>query len=123
MSSALPFEQIARLPADGDNVAIAVRRLEAGTVIKGPESHLTLPFSILEGHRFAVTPIRAEAALLSWGMPFGFALRDVAPGEYVCNEKILRALRQRHVDFPLPTTANFQDYYVRFQLDPSQIRV
>jgi len=122
MSSALPFEQVARLPASGDNVAIAVRRLEAGTVIKGRGSHFTLPFSILEGHRFAVTPIRGEAALLSWGMPFGFALHDIAPGQYVCNEKILRALHQRHVDFPLPTAANFRDYYIRFQLDPSKIR-
>src|SRR5260221_9206426 len=110
MSSTLPFEQVARLPASGDNVAIAVRRLEAETVIKSGGSHFTLPFTILEGHRFATAPIRAEAALLSWGMPLGFALRDIAPGEYVCNEKILRALVQRRVDFPLPAAANFRDY-------------
>lgn len=123
MNPALPFEQIGRLPAPGDNVAIAVRTIEAGSVIEYAEGgRFTLPHTILEGHRFAIAPIKPEAALLSWGLPFGFATRDIAPGEYICNEKILWALRQRHVNFPLPAAANFRDYHVPFQLDASKFR-
>ena len=87
MSAAIPFEQVGRLPATGDNVAIAVRRLDAGTVVEYGSTRFGLPVTILEGHRFAITPIAADQALLSWGLPFAFALRDIAAGEYVCNEK------------------------------------
>src|SRR5438477_3728589 len=122
MSAAIPFEQFGRLPAPGDNVAIAVRRLDAGTVVEYGSTRFGLPVTILEGHRFAITPIAADQALLSWGLPFAFALRDIAPGEYVCNEKILKVLRQRHVDFPIPIEPNFRDYYVPFKLDESKFR-
>jgi altronate dehydratase len=122
MSAALPFEQVGRLPASGDNVAIAVRRLEAGSVIEHGGRQLSLPVTILEGHRFAMDRIAADSPLLSWGLPFGFALREIAPGEYICNEKILRVLRQRHVDFAIPSEANFRDYYIPFQFDESKFR-
>jgi altronate dehydratase len=122
MSSAVPFESVGRLPAPGDNVAIAVRTLDSGTTISYGDSRFTLPLTVLEGHRFAVVPIRQETPLLSWGLPFGVALRAIVPGEYVCNEKILRALKQRHVPFPLPDAPNFHDYYVPFRLDESQFR-
>src|SRR2546428_10579540 len=102
MSAALPFEQVGRLPAPGDNVAIAVRRLDAKTAVQYEGTRFTLPVTVLEGHRFAIAPIAVDQALLSWGLPFAFALRDITPGEYVCNEKILKVLRQRHVDFSIP---------------------
>jgi len=117
-----PFEQVARLPAAGDNVAIAVRRIEAGSVIELAKERFSLPVTVLEGHRFATEQIKSETPLLSWGLPFGFALRDIERGEYICNEKILRVLRQRHVDFSLPAQANFRDYYVPFRLDESKFR-
>src|SRR4051812_36521916 len=66
MSAAFSFEQVGRLPAPEDNVAIAVRRLEAGWVIEHGRRHLTLPVTILEGHRFAIEPIAADSPLLSW---------------------------------------------------------
>src|SRR5438270_5827219 len=122
MSAAVPFEQVGRLPAPGDNVAIAVRRLDAGTVIQHGGSRFTLPVTVLEGHRFAVTAIAVNQALLSWGLPFAFASRDIAPGEYVCNDKILKVLHQRRVDFPIPADPNFRDYYVPFKLDESKFR-
>jgi hypothetical protein len=54
-----------------------------------------VPHTVLEGHRFAVEEIRRGADLLSWGLPFGRALVDISPGDYACNEKILRVLRER----------------------------
>src|SRR3954470_3820974 len=120
--TSLPFDSVARLPEPGDNVAIAVRRLNAGEAINFGGQTFKLSTTILEGHRFAVKLMALGEPLLSWKMPFGFALRNIEPGEYVCNEKILWALRQRRVEFELPAAPNFKDYYVPFRLDESTFR-
>ena len=114
------FAEIARLPAFGDNAAIVSRRVEAGTrVVIGGEV-VTIDWTLLEGHRFAAEPIAAGAPLLSWGLPFGYALRDIAPGEYLHNARMLDALRIREVGFPLPDAPNFRDTALEaFTLDAS----
>src|SRR5919107_1685125 len=78
------FREVGRLPAPGDNVAMATRRLEEGE------------------------------DLLSWGLRFGRALKDIAPGDYACNAKILKVLAERHLGFDLPPEPNFSDA----ELDP-----
>ena len=45
---------VTRLPAPGDNVAVAVRRLEAGTRCLLAGSAVCLPYTVMEGHRLAV---------------------------------------------------------------------
>src|ERR687893_539395 len=94
------FDEVGRLPAPGDNVAIATRRLEAGTRVAYEGSEFTVPHTVLEGHRFAVERIPEGEDLLSWGLTFGKALNDIEPGDYACNEKILRVLRERHGTSP-----------------------
>ena len=94
------FDEVGRLPAPGDNVAIATRRLEAGTRVTYEGSEFTVPHTVLEGHRFAVERIPEGEDLLSWGLTFGKALNDIEPGDYACNEKILRVLRERHGTSP-----------------------
>jgi hypothetical protein len=89
------FQEVGRLPAPGDNVAMATRRLQAGTRVSRGGSEFTVGHTVLEGHRFAVEPIAEGEDLLSWGLRFGRAIRDIAPGDYACNEKILRVLRDR----------------------------
>ena len=89
------FREIGRLPAPGDNVAMATRRLEAGTRVSREGSEFAVGHTVLEGHRFAVEPIAEGEDLLSWGLRFGRAVKDIAPGDYACNEKILRVLRER----------------------------
>ena len=89
------FQEVGRLPAPGDNVAMATRRLEAGTRVSYRDSLFTVGHTVLEGHRFAVEPVAEGQDLLSWGLRFGRAIRDIAPGDYACNEKILRVLRER----------------------------
>jgi hypothetical protein len=103
------FSEIGRLPAPGDNVAIATGRLEAGTEVERDGSRFTIAHTVLEGHRFAVEPIAEGEDLLSWGLPFGRALKDIAPGAYACNEKIVRVLGERGVGFELPEEPNFRD--------------
>ncbi len=111
------FDDVGRLPAPGDNVAIASRHLPAGTRIRDDHQTFVTSHTIMEGHRFAVRDIAADAPLLSWGLPFGIANRDMAPGTYVCNPKILNELRSRHLNFDLPETANFEDKIESYQLD------
>ena len=122
MSERLAFERVARVPAAGDNVAIATRRLDAGTEVADRAGAYRLPHTVLEGHRFVREPIAGGARLLSWGLPFGIALRPLAPGEYACNEKILKALAERDIDFALPGEANFTDTIETFELDERTFR-
>ena len=119
----LRFDEVGRLPAPGDNVAIAARRLEAGTRISYEDREFTVGYTVLEGHRFAVQDIPEGEDLLSWGLRFGQAVRSIAPGDYVCNPKILEALSGRHVDFELPAAPNFHDAELRpYVLDEETFR-
>jgi altronate dehydratase len=99
-SEHLTFDEVGRLPATGDNVAIATRRIEAGTRVTYEGSEFTVPHTVLEGHRFAVARVPEGEDLLSWGLAFGQATKDIEPGDYACNEKILRVLRERHGTSP-----------------------
>ena len=89
------LHEVGRLPVPGDNAAIAVRRLDAGTRIAYEGQEFALDYTILEGHRFAIRPIAPGEALLSWGLPFGYATVPIAPGSYARNPKILKALAAR----------------------------
>ena len=111
------FDEIARLADRGDNVAIATRRINHGAIIETRHGQITTHHTILEGHRFVLTPIKAHEPLLSWGLPFGTAIRSLDPGEYVCNQKILAALGQRDIDFELPREANFLDVMLEHQIN------
>lgn len=113
----VPFEEVARLPARGDNAAIAIRRLEPGTLIDFEGQRMVLTQTVLEGHRFAVAPVQVGEALTSWGLPFGRAIRPISGGEYVCNQTMLAALQSRHVRFALPESPNFEDYFQPYELD------
>ena len=117
MNTPTSFAEIARVPMSGDNVAIATRRVEAATRVVDANTQFELSHTILEGHRFARTPIGKGAELLSWGLPFGIASRDIRAGEYVCNKKIIRALKGRQVDFELPLERNFDDCVKSYLLD------
>ena len=114
---------IGRLPAPGDNVAIAVRRLEAGTVLAFPAGPRILAHTVLEGHRFATQSIAPGEPLLSWGLPFGTALTGIAPGDYVCNQSMLDGLALRRVEgISLPAQANFSDDFAPFRFDEKTFR-
>lgn len=117
MSKPLDFNDVGRIPAPGDNVAIAVRTIAAGSTVLFEGKPLSIPFTVLEGHRFAPFAIAVDEPLLSWGLPFGLATRPIAPGDYVCNPTILAALKQRHVTFPIPETPNFKDHFALYKLD------
>ena len=114
------FMTVARLPAPDDNVAIATQTLESGTRIRYDEQQFQLSHTILEGHRFASQPISESAALLSWGLPFGFATRAIAPGDYVCNQKMIDSLSIRNLSFQLLETPNFSDKIAPYVLNEAE---
>ena len=117
-STAVTFESIARLPAPADNVAIATRRLEAGTTVALPGGPRRLAHTVLEGHRFAVQPIPAGEVLLSWGLPFGTALSEISAGDYVSNQAMIEALALRTLErVSLPSAPNFADFLETFHFD------
>jgi altronate dehydratase len=117
MTHFYPLHEVSRLPLPGDNVAIATRRLNAGSLIVDQDQRFTLDYTVMEGHRFAVRPIAPGAVLLSWNLPFGVALKPITPGQYVCNAAMLQALGLRTLDFPLPPDPNFADRITPYQLD------
>ncbi|GAA1555214.1 hypothetical protein GCM10009789_05820 [Kribbella sancticallisti] len=94
----LRFDEIGVLPEPGDNVAISSRRLEAGTRIDVAGTPVTLPHTVLEGHRFVARPVATGDPLLSWNTPFARALRDLEVGDYVCTPTSLAAVSVRGVE-------------------------
>ena len=116
------FTAVARLPAPGDNVAIATQTLEGGARIHHNGQQFELSHTILEGHRFAIQSILETAPLLSWGLPFGFATCPIAPGDYVCNQKMIDSLSIRNLPFVLPETPNFSDKMAPYTLNEAEFR-
>ncbi len=116
------FTTLARLPAPDDNVGIATQTLESGTRIRHNGQQFELSHTILEGHRFAIQPISEAAPLLSWGLPFGYATRTIAPGDYVCNQKMIDSLSIRNLSFVLPEIPNFSDKIAPYKLDETEFR-
>lgn len=116
------FTEVARLPSPGDNVAIATQTLESSTHIHNNGQPFQLSHTILEGHRFAILPIPEASPLLSWGLSFGFASRPIAPGDYVCNQKMIDSLSIRNLPFALPETPNFSDKMAPYVLDETEFR-
>ena len=109
MSQSIDFQKIARLPSPRDNVAIATKNLDAGLKINCEGEQINLDCTVLLGHRFAAEKIAVGEPLLSWGLPFGIATVELAPGDYVCNAAILSELKIRNLRVKLPEEPNFKD--------------
>ncbi len=110
------------LPAIGDNAAIAARRLDPGESHALDGANITIRDAVLEGHRVAARDLPDGALILSWGLPFGRALRPIKAGEWLCNARILDALRERRVEFKLPEGPNFENHRLAFELDEKNFR-
>ena len=84
---------------------------------------VTLPHTVLEGHRFVARPVAAGEPLLSWSTPFATALRDLGVGDYVCTPSSLAAVTARGVE-GLPPEASAQNVPLDpYRLDETAVRL
>ena len=81
---------------DRDNVAIVANDggLAAGTVL--PQG-LTLRDKVPQGHKLALVDIAADAPVLRYGIPIGYALQHIAAGSWV-HERLLKMPEARSLE-------------------------
>ncbi len=85
-----------------DNVAIVANAggLAAGTVLP---SGLVLRDAVPQGHKVALVDVAAGSAVLRYGIPIGYALKDIPAGSWV-HERLLQMPSARELDnLPIAT--------------------
>ena len=71
---------------EADNVAIAVQEIAEGTeIMPGVVTKSVIP----QGHKIALVPIPKDAPVIRYGVELGYALDDIAQGQWI-NEHMLR---------------------------------
>ncbi len=68
---------------DLDNVAVALRDLEAGEQVTVGEQRVVLAQPVGRGHKFALQPLETGSLVMKYGLPIGHATRPVVPGEII----------------------------------------
>ena len=120
----IPLQQLARFPVAGDNAAIALADIKHGTRTHHSGLEFDIQHDILTGHRFAAVAIPEGCTITSWRYPFGTAARDIAAGEYLCNENVLFRLSIQEdphfTSHKLPDAPNFTDEIAPFHFDESK---
>lgn len=66
-----------------DNVAVALTPLATGRVLDIAGQSVTLSEDIPQGHKFALTSVRAGSRIIKYGCPIGIAKEDIVPGAWV----------------------------------------
>lgn len=66
-----------------DNVAVAVRALEPGSVVSVGEDRLTIAEAVPAGHKVALTALEPGQPVVKYGFPIGETLGPVARGAWI----------------------------------------
>ena len=66
-----------------DNVAVALRDIDAGEQVEAGGYSVVLAQPVARGHKFALRPIAAGENIVKYGLPIGHALADIAPGVHI----------------------------------------
>ncbi len=69
--------------ADGDDVAVALRELPAGTLARVADQEISVNATIARGHKFALRDLPAGADVRKFGWPIGVASQAIARGDWV----------------------------------------
>ena len=67
----------------GDNVAVALKPLSAGTKVLVESNEVELITDIPQGHKFALKDIKAGEPIVKYGYPIGNAREDIKKGEWI----------------------------------------
>ena len=69
--------------SENDNVAVALRALNAGTVVAVDGMELTLASDVPAGHKVALCGIAKDEKIIKYGFPIGHATCDIEKGAHV----------------------------------------
>lgn len=78
-----------------DNVAVALRCLEAGSTIEIDNDKIKLQEDIPAGHKFALVTIQSDDIVIKYGMPIGRAVKDIEVGCWVHTHNIVTQLDEK----------------------------
>ncbi len=81
--SCVPFDEVAIRLNAGDNVAIARRPLQPGTVLETGDGVLNLRDFVTDGHKFALADLANGERVRRYGQTIGFATQDIQAGDHV----------------------------------------
>src|SRR5947209_11771261 len=76
-----------------DDVAVALRPLEAGTTVDPGGETIRLAEAIPQSHKFAVHDIKMGEPVRKYGWPIGAATAAIGPGEHVHTHNVETLLR------------------------------
>lgn len=103
-----------------DNVAVALKPLDKGTVLNFGDLSVTLTEDVPQGHKVAIKPIAKGGDVIKYGFRIGHIQEDVEPGTWVHTHNLKTALGDLNtytyqptgVDVE-PTEEAFFDGYMR----------
>ena len=75
-----------------DNVCVALRPLEKGTVIKEADFEVEVKEDIMQGHKVALCDIKEGEEIIKYGSPIGYAKEDIKKGQWVHVQNIKTTL-------------------------------
>lgn len=79
----LPLEQAAIYLREGDDVAVAKRRLAGGTTLGFAGKEVALLADVPAGHKIALRPLQTGDPVRKYGQIIGYATSAIAQGEWV----------------------------------------
>lgn len=90
----------------GDDVAVALRALTAGEVVRVAGHDVTLVEAIGRGHKIAVRDLAAGAVVLKYGFPIGQATIPIVRGAWVHTHNLATCLAGVDAAAPVPRTSS-----------------
>lgn len=75
-----------------DTVAVALKPLSKGSTFVADQNTVVLKEDIPQGHKFAVSQMPEGAPVIKYGCRFGFASRQIRPGDWVHIHNVSTAL-------------------------------
>lgn len=75
-----------------DNVAVALKPIDKGTVVNIAGTEVTTVENIPQGHKFAIKPISKGDSVIKYGFRIGYAQADVAVGAWIHTHNLKTAL-------------------------------
>jgi len=104
----LALGEVTLLLREGDDVVVALRDLQSGTVLladdgasSGQGGRLTVRQWVPRGHKLAVRAVAAGAPVHKYGQEIGAATRDIAVGDHVHSHNL--GMSEAHHDYEFGT--------------------